>query len=88
MSRKKLIEAINQTLDVVDDDRKWTDYDLNEWLYDSIDVEYLNDGEERVVAKVGERFFRYHQHPAIGMDWTSIEEVEPYDKIVTKYRPK
>lgn len=87
MSRKRLIEAIQQTLDSIDS-REWTNDALNEWLYDTIDVEYMDRGEERVIAQVGERFFRYHQHPAVGIDWGTLEEVEPYDEIVTRYKPK
>lgn len=87
MSRKRLIEAIQQTLDSIDN-REWTNDALNEWLYDSVDAEYLDRGVQRVVAQVGERFFRYCQHPAVGIEWGTLEEVEPYDKIITAYRPK
>jgi hypothetical protein len=86
MSRKKLIEAIKQ--EYTDAPEDIPESDLAEWLYDTIDHEYLDRGEQRVIAQVGNRFFRYHQHGAIGIEWGTLEEVEPYTEVVTKYRPK
>jgi len=83
--KEKLIEAIIKEAP----DAKTSDFtkdDLNEWLWNSVDSEYLDRGEQLVVAQVGDRFFRYYKHSAVGIEWDTLEEVEPYQETVTKYR--
>jgi len=86
MSKKKLIEALKEAHDV--DATGFSDSDLGDWLDDTVEVKYLPRDEEQIIAAVGERFFRYHQHHAVGIIWDTLEEVEPYDQTITRYRPK
>jgi hypothetical protein len=88
-SREKLIEAIKEIYSgELPEPVNFTNEGLKEFLYDTVDTDYLDHGEQRIIAQVGERFFRYHRSDAEGIDLGSLEEVEPYDKIETRYRLK
>jgi hypothetical protein len=91
MSKQLLEEAIKAYVLKEDNEEiteKLSDSNLIDFLFEIVDSQHLDRGEEIRVAQVGDRYFRYHTSEYQGIDLSTLAEVVPFQATVTKYRSK
>lgn len=54
----------------------------------SITSSQINKYEKEHISEIGTRYFKWYYNDYGHTDMTMIEEVEPYQEVVTKYRRK
>ena len=54
----------------------------------SITSTQINSYEKEHISEIGTRYFRWYCNDIAHTDLTMIEEVVPYEVVVTKYRAK
>lgn len=89
MSKQALIEAFKNSDLTEHFGTEVNNQVLIDVLHDDIvDNEYVDHKEWTRVSKVGDRYFEHTYSEVEGTSLDNIIEVEPYNKTVTRYRPK
>lgn len=87
--KDRVIEAIKETYSQeIPEGEIITDEEIKEYLYDTVDSETIDHDEQVRVAQIGDRYFQYHRNDWEGINMGSLQEVEPYEETVIKYRKR